>query len=692
MGEKKSKKSLIVIIAVIAVVVIAAGAVAGVLILKENKAHKRAAEEMARLAHATETAQALADEYRQSFKDKGYSAAPDGKVFEVDGYGFALLDGELKQVSPERIAEIRAANPEIKNIIFLIPDGAGFGSYDSANAYKHKYSQTAVDGIVDGVADTPDSRQATKITTNRIEGRTVNGLYLDEFMIASANTAMMHAGGHSATDSAAAGTALLCGKKTVYTMTGVTPDFSPVANILEAARLDGKTTGFVTTKCLVDATPSAGTIHSLRRPDQDSCAYQTAASPQILNSRIDVELCYGTDGGYVKSSLKYSDKAVINDDRAANHGYTVVTDLASLRAAADGGAKKLFSRFQINFQEMIDNGANLTKTNYNMTTAAWNTDYQGQHILYDVDAREGDLTLMDLALAALKVLDENINDPDGFCLVIEGGAIDNAAEGRNVKESVAEYLAFDEVFGYCVNWAMKRGDTIVVACPDHDSGGFYNPETHAKAPEKPNKAGKALTDVDALVTALHDGTLPDNTLVGGAVLGHSPQNVPVWLYAPDPVRAKIISLLGLPADTGTGKVRTGLFYDGTVFDEKYVINNSDLAHAVLEAAGVTKLDTATAKLFVPVYDANDAAKYDYGTYDEETGVFTFKNGVKATKFSPVYTDAEGKEHTLDCGLPIFLTNPVAYKYEDDSGRKTAKKGQATAVFYVPLEIFEAAGN
>ena len=228
MGEKKSKKSLIVIIAVIAVIVIAAGAVAGVLILKENMAHKRAAEEMARFVHASETAQALADEYRQSFLNKGYSAAPDGKVFEVDGYGFALLDGELKQVSPERIAEIRAANPEIKNIIFLIPDGAGFGSYDSANAYKHKYSQTAVDGIVDGVADTPDSRQATKITTNRIEGRTVNGLYLDEFMIASANTAMMHAGGHSATDSAAAGTALLCGKKTVYTMTGVTPDFSPV--------------------------------------------------------------------------------------------------------------------------------------------------------------------------------------------------------------------------------------------------------------------------------------------------------------------------------------------------------------------------------------------------------------------------------------------------------------------------------
>ena len=121
---------------------------------------------------------------------------------------------------------------------------------------------------------------------------------------------------------------------------------------------------------------------------------------------------------------------------------------------------------------------------------------------------------------ALKMLDENVNDPDGFCLVIEGGAIDNACEGRNVKEGVAEYLAFDEVWGYCVNWAMNRGDTIVVACPDHDSGGFYDPANNAGAPVQGSKDYGSLDD---LLTALHDGTVADQTTLDGHASGQHGQ-------------------------------------------------------------------------------------------------------------------------------------------------------------------------
>ena len=40
------------------------------------------------------------------------------------------------------------------------------------------------------------------------------------------------------------------------------------------------------------------------------------------------------------------------------------------------------------------------------------------------------------------------------------------------KRCIAEYLAFDETFAFFVNWAMSRDDTIVIAAPDHDSGGF----------------------------------------------------------------------------------------------------------------------------------------------------------------------------------------------------------------------------
>jgi len=643
------------------------------------------------LAAATQSAESYFAEYNATLIKRGYGGIKDGELYSEGGFFFVYENSAAKNISGEDYTRLLSEKPVIKNIIFLIPDGAGFGSYDYANAYKTKYAATATDGIVDGIKDTETTYMGTTLTTNRIEGMEVYSLYLDQFMIAHADTSMTHMAGHSATDSAAAGTALLCGTKTDYTMTGMKADFSPVANILEASRLDGKSTGFVTTKCLVDATPSAGTVHVMRRPDQDSCAYQEDASHQLLNSLIDVELCYGSDGGYVKAASKYSDKLIINDDRAENHGYTVVTDVETLEKAVKSGATKLFSKFQLNYAEMIDAGKDLSKTNYNMGTNAWDTDYQGHHILYDVDAEAGkDLTLMDLAKAALEVLDKNIANPNGFCLVIEGGAIDNAAEQRYAKEAVGDYLAFDEVFGYCVNFAMKRGDTIVVACPDHDSGGFYNPETQSEAPNKGNKAGKAFTDIDAFCEALHDGLVADNTVVGGQVTGHSPQDVPVWLYAPDSVRAEILSRLGLPGDASTEKVREGKFYDGTVLNDNYKINNSDIAEAVVEAARITKLDIATKKLFNPVYDNNDPEKYSFGTYDEETGVFTFANGAKVTRNSRTFVDASGNEHTINCGLPIYITNPAAYHYEDGSD-KTAKKGKACAVFYVPEEVLDVIG-
>lgn len=609
---------------------------------------------------------------------------PDNTVYEVDGYYFKVVDNALVDITKEEYDSLFIEIP--KNIIYLIPDGAGFGTYDIANAYKKKYSQFAVNGIVDGIKDTVDFSQATPITINAIDGKTINGLYLDEYMIATANTDMYHPLGHpgnTATDSAAAGTALLCGVKTDYVMVGIDHVFNPVANILELARLEGKATGAVSTKCSVDATTSDMVAHLLRRPDQNNCAYQADVSAQMLNNNIDIQLMYGTDGGRYPYKKVFTDSIPVSNDNASNHGYTVVTDLASMNNAVNNGSKKIFSSFQIDYLNLGAN-YNIAGGNYYTTSAAWNTDYQAHHILYDVDAREGDLTLMAMAKAALKMLDENVNDPDGFCLVIEGGAIDNACEGRNVKEGVAEYLAFDEVWGYCVNWAMQRGDTIVVACPDHDSGGFYDPSNNEGAPRQGSKDYDSL---DSLLTALHDGTVDDKTTLDGYASGHTAQNVPVWLYAPDKIRTQILNYLNLPSDASTNKVRTGLFYNGTEFNVDYQINNSDIAGAIVKAAGLMSFGEATNKLFVPVYDANDTVKYNYGTYDFETGRFTFNNGAYVYRNSRLYYDKDGGEHTLSCGLPIFLTNPVSYHMEDGSDT-TIDAGKATAVFYIPQEILD----
>lgn len=382
---------------------------------------------------------------------------------------------------------------------------------------------------------------------------------------------------------------------------------------------------------------------------------------------------YGTDGGYIHST---NGNNLTNGLTAASNGYTIVTDKQSLNNAVSSGVKKVFSKIQIDFSaKSTEAGYHIASDNYSMP---YNYDIQGQHIFYDIDARENDLTISDLAKSALTVLSENINDPDGFCLVIEGGAIDNAMENRYIKEGAAEYLALDEVFGYCVNWAMKRKDTIVISCPDHDSGAITDPSNNSTA----------YNTIDKIVTALHDGTMPDKTQIAGTN-SHSSQNVPVCLYAPEKIRGSILEYLGLPANSSASMIRNGLYYstDNNYFNQDYIIQNSDIAPAIVKAAGLMTFEQATNELFVPIYDDNNQSLYNYGTYNKITGEFTFNNGAKVTKNLSEYVDRNCVTKKIECGLPIYITNPVSYKYEDGSN-KIVEQGKATAIFYIPKSVFD----
>ena len=98
-------------------------------------------------------------------------------------------------------------------------------------------------------------------------------------------------------DSAPAATAMASGYKSHTGYIGVLPDVAdmpgqrpilkgeeqrPVATVLEAARLAGKTTGLIATSEIMHATPAAFASHDPRRKNYD------ALSEQMLHNRIDV--------------------------------------------------------------------------------------------------------------------------------------------------------------------------------------------------------------------------------------------------------------------------------------------------------------------------------------------------------------------------------------------------------------------
>jgi alkaline phosphatase len=84
-------------------------------------------------------------------------------------------------------------------------------------------------------------------------------------------------------------------------------------------------------------------------------------------------------------------------------------------------------------------------------------------------------TLAEMTAGALNVLDD---DPDGFFLMIEGGATDWAAHdgqpGFLVEEEIAFNRAVDEVLAW-VDLNSNWGETLVIVVSDHETGYVTGP-------------------------------------------------------------------------------------------------------------------------------------------------------------------------------------------------------------------------
>lgn len=516
----------------------------------------------------------------------------------------------------------------VKNVIFMIADGGGYDNFTLADQVKEEMTEKGVNKLTGA---------KTEVTTDLLSGigiADVKGLYLDELLVGSANTLLQvpkdEKGEQSSyvTDSAAAGTALSSGYKTAYTYVGIDAEGKPRASITELARMNGMATGIVTTKSYVDATPLAFfTAHAIHRHQ-----YQDT-SRQALLSGADVVIGEGTEyGDMVDVPTSHPNIS------ATSMGYTVARNKTQLlEKANDTATKKLWAPI-------------LGVYNSFKEVKGEEVDKASDHISFDADAIDSaeQPSLLEMTQAALQVLGNNINDPDGFFLMVEGGALDNAAEPGSLRHAVGEYLAFDETFGYCVNWASQRGDTIVIAVPDHDSGGFSGIEAcrdelidsiisgYLGDEEFHNMLSfaeikEALSDMGADSEGM--------ALVGG----HTEMAVPISLYAPESTENALLAAMGLPAEDGD--IRLGdsqyyvanqgdslTWYTSSALNNDYTVENTVIAPALVSVLELGSLDDATEKLFTPVchIDADGNITTDYG------GSITFGDTLYETDFSKYY--------------------------------------------------------
>ncbi|HID30024.1 MAG TPA: alkaline phosphatase [Desulfobacterales bacterium] len=304
-----------------------------------------------------------------------------------------------------------------KNVIILVPDGCSQSIQTLARWYKLKDSgeKLALDDIQVGVVK---HEMANSVITG----------------------------------SAAAATAFSTGYKTTVRFLSVGPraddvlstyewpedpdtfSYKPLATVMEGAKLKGKATGLISTSRFTHATPAAWACHSADRGNE-----HTDISEHMVYNEIDLIF-----GGGERNLVPLSAGGKRPDEEdllqvLVDRGYDIARTEAEMNALTDLPVYGMF---------------------------AWShMDAEIDRPIYNPD----EPSLADMTAKAIELLSQ---DRDGFILMVEGSEVDWAGHNNDPIYMVTDFIEFDEAVKVALDFAKADGETLVLAYPDHNTGGM----------------------------------------------------------------------------------------------------------------------------------------------------------------------------------------------------------------------------
>ena len=237
------------------------------------------------------------------------------------------------------------------------------------------------------------------------------------------------------TDSGAGGTAIATGHKANYKAIGLDKNNISHPSLLKIAKQYGKSTAIVCSCDLTHATPAAFVANVKNRDLQEQIALS------YLEEYCDIAL-----GGGAKRFTSKGRKDKLNlIDSLAKRGYAVVYSQDELSKCE---SEKIFGLF-------------------------------AEGHLPEASKRGG--VMQQNMLKALEQLDKN---PNGFFMMLEGSRIDMEAHLNKYDAMVEETLDFDRCVAIALDFAKRKGNTLVVVTADHETGGLTLPAKGSKTQDK----------------------------------------------------------------------------------------------------------------------------------------------------------------------------------------------------------------
>lgn len=346
------------------------------------------------------------------------------------------------------------------------------------------------------------------------------------------------------TDSAPGASTLACGKKTYNGAVGVDINHKPLYSITQRAKDNRKSAGVVTTVQWSHATPAGFAAHNVSRSN-----YSQIAREMILDSKLDVIMGCGNpdyddnsnrpsapkDYQYVggkacwdsllSGAVRFSEPSNAGNYTARDvdaDGYpdpwTLIQDRKDFKALEDGKTPK-----------RVIGVATVRSTLQQLRKGKTDT------LPFAIPLNTIVPTLTEMALGALNVLD---NNPEGFFLMIEGGAIDWANHDNQKTRMIEEEAGFNATVSAVIQWIESHGgweNTLLVITADHESGYLTGPKPKDNSPLRNPVVNLGRNKVPGMKYNTTDHT---NQLVPFFAKGKGSELYNMYAVHTDPVRGK----------------------------------------------------------------------------------------------------------------------------------------------------------
>jgi alkaline phosphatase len=361
-----------------------------------------------------------------------------------------------------------------KNVILMIADGSGHNSWLAASIYRAKLGKEVYDQP--GWRRFACSTYPLNLSAEPTGGNSQDQSLLYDPQKAWDATPLAHeeagfAGyeylATTATDSAAAATALATGYKTYHHAINWLNDRLPLhtQTIAEIAKVHRKSTGVVTSVQWSDATPAAlGGAHNVSRSN-----HAQIANEMLDSGCLDVIMGagnpdYDANGQPLTSGQNRDYQWVGGQEtwlslKQGQPDWMLIESKTDFEALATGPAppKVLGTTWR--------GGKPKAKQSRNRATPN------------AVSSGRNSLALATMTRAALHCLEQN---PKGFYLMIEGGAVDWANHANQPGWMIEEQTDFVAAVEAVVDWVNKNSnwdDTLVILTADHECGLLWGPRS-----------------------------------------------------------------------------------------------------------------------------------------------------------------------------------------------------------------------